>query len=115
MTIFLKFIIILLLLLLYYYYYYYYYYYIIIIIIIIIIFKEQNTSERSMLGHYYYFQGSIALPGFPSEETSQKSRWGLVKKKNMQLFLRQSRSLFVVSPLFHIPPRPRAYKRLKRY
>ena len=27
------------------------------------------------------FQGSIALPGFPSEETSQKSRWGLVKKK----------------------------------
>ena len=97
MTIFLKFIIILLLLLL------------------LFLKSKTQVKEVCLVIMTSLFQGSIALPGFPSEETSQKSRWGLVKKKNMQLFLRQSRSLFVVSPLFHIPPRPRAYKRLKRY
>ena len=100
MTIFLKFIIILLLLLL---------------LLLLFLKSKTQVKEVCLVIMTSLFQGSIALPGFPSEETSQKSRWGLVKKKNMQLFLRQSRSLFVVSPLFHIPPRPRAYKRLKRY
>ena len=98
MTIFFKFIIILLLLLL-----------------LLFLKSKTQVKEVCLVIMTSLFQGSIALPGFPSEETSQKSRWGLVKKKNMQLFPRQSRSLFVVSPLFHIPPRPRAHKRLKRY
>ena len=94
MTIFLKFIIILLLLLL-----------------LLFLKSKTQVKEVCLVIMTSLFQGSIALPGFPS----RKADGDLLKKKNMQLFPRQSRSLFVVSPLFHIPPRPRAYKRLKRY
>ena len=62
MTIFLKFIIILLLLLLF-------------------LKSKTQVKEVCLVIMTSLFQGSIALPGFPSEETSQKSRWGLVKKK----------------------------------
>ena len=95
MTIFLKFIIILLLLLL----------------LLLFLKSKTQVKEVCLVIMTSLFQGSIALPGFPS----RKADGDLLKKKNMQLFPRQSRSLFVVSPLFHIPPRPRAYKRLKRY
>ena len=94
MTIFLKFIIILLLLLL-----------------LLFLKSKTQVKEVCLVIMTSLFQESIALPGFPS----RKADGDLLKKKNMQLFPRQSRSLFVVSPLFHIPPRPRAYKRLKRY
>ena len=96
MTIFLKFIIILLLLLL---------------LLLLFLKSKTQVKEVCLVIMTSLFQGSIALPGFPS----RKADGDLLKKKNMQLFPRQSRSLFVVSPLFHIPPRPRAYKRLKRY
>ena len=97
MTIFLKFIIILLLLLL---------------LLLLFLKSKTQVKEVCLVIMTSLFQGSIALPGFPS----RKADGDLLKKKNnKQLFPRQSRSLFVVSPLFHIPPRPRAYKRLKRY
>ena len=66
MTIFLKFIIILLLLLL---------------LLLLFLKSKTQVKEVCLVIMTSLFQGSIALPGFPSEETSQKSRWGLVKKK----------------------------------
>ena len=67
MTIFLKFIIILLLLLL--------------LLLLLFLKSKTQVKEVCLVIMTSLFQGSIALPGFPSEETSQKSRWGLVKKK----------------------------------
>ena len=70
MTIFLKFIIILLLLLL----------------LLLFLKSKTQVKEVCLVIMTSLFQGSIALPGFPSEETSQKSRWGLVKKKTCNCF-----------------------------